>query len=331
MKPEDLKSKNNRGKNFVFFGLLIALVIFLLVVGGRAGNIKEIYIYDLYDRAMNGEIARIYTQEGNSKGKVLLKNTEVNEKKFPEQADYWFNYNENANTELMKLVSEIREYLNDENVDKTSEKYIALSSLEMNTFWIQDEEAVNVWSYLLPVLYIGLIIGVGVIFFRMISKSNSKNAAFGKSKARLVEKSKIKFTDVAGIDEEKEELKEIVDFLKNPKKFIEIGARIPKGILLEGPPGTGKTLLAKAIAGEAGVPFFSISGSDIVPLFIALFISKSAVKHGNAVTKSSLDPIDSLRRKGYLGDHIDNASAFRYNFLGYIQIDFRLTASGDSE
>ena len=100
--------------------------------------------------------------------------------------------------------------------------------------------------------------------------------SFGKSRARIStdEKRKVTFEDVAGADEEKEELKEIVEFLKSPKKFIELGARIPKGVLLVGPPGTGKTLLARAVSGEAGVPFFSISGSDFVEMFVGVGASR---------------------------------------------------------
>ena len=100
--------------------------------------------------------------------------------------------------------------------------------------------------------------------------------AFGKSRAKLHQdtKRRITFEDVAGADEEKNELKEVVDFLKNPRKYLELGARIPKGILLVGPPGTGKTLLARAVAGEAGVPFFSISGSDFVEMFVGVGASR---------------------------------------------------------
>ena len=96
--------------------------------------------------------------------------------------------------------------------------------------------------------------------------------SFGKSKAKMLLDSKVKttFKDVAGIDEEKKELEEIVDFLKNGEKYVKLGARIPKGVLLVGPPGTGKTLMAKAVAGEAGVPFFSISGSDFVEMFVGV-------------------------------------------------------------
>ena len=101
-------------------------------------------------------------------------------------------------------------------------------------------------------------------------------ANFGKSRAKMMTESakKVTFAEVAGLAEEKEELEEIVDFLKSPKKYIEVGARIPKGVILVGPPGTGKTLLAKAVAGEAGVPFFSISGSDFVEMFVGVGASR---------------------------------------------------------
>ena len=98
--------------------------------------------------------------------------------------------------------------------------------------------------------------------------ANAKMMNFGKSRARLSRDSKVTFHDVAGLEEEKEELEEVVDFLRQPQKYTSVGARIPKGLLLVGPPGTGKTLLAKAVAGEAGVPFFSISGSDFVEMFV---------------------------------------------------------------
>ena len=99
---------------------------------------------------------------------------------------------------------------------------------------------------------------------------------FGKSKAKPVEKknNKVRFSDVAGAEEEKQELVEVVEFLRDPRKFLSLGARIPSGVLLEGPPGTGKTLLAKAVAGEAGVPFFSISGSDFVEMFVGVGASR---------------------------------------------------------
>ena len=127
------------------------------------------------------------------------------------------------------------------------------------------------WSWLPTILYIAIIIIIGVFFFRMLSASAGGNQSaldFSKSKARRIDDSKVRFKDVAGCDEEKAEMMELVDYLKNPKKYTRCGAKLPKGFLLVGPPGTGKTLLAKAVAGEVGVPFFSISGSDFVEMFV---------------------------------------------------------------
>ncbi|NNG00497.1 MAG: ATP-dependent metallopeptidase FtsH/Yme1/Tma family protein [Desulfobacteraceae bacterium] len=121
-----------------------------------------------------------------------------------------------------------------------------------------------------------VLIGVWIFFMRQMQSGGGKALSFGKSRARLMtdQQEKVTFEDVAGIDEAKEELGEIVDFLKNPRKFTRLGGRIPKGVLLMGPPGTGKTLLARAIAGEAGVPFFSISGSDFVEMFVGVGASR---------------------------------------------------------
>ena len=121
-----------------------------------------------------------------------------------------------------------------------------------------------------------ILIGVWIFFMRQMQAGGGKAMSFGKSRARLLsdQSAKVTFEDVAGIDEAKEELGEIVEFLSDPKKFTRLGGRIPKGVLLMGPPGTGKTLLARAIAGEAGVPFFSISGSDFVEMFVGVGASR---------------------------------------------------------
>ncbi len=161
-------------------------------------------------------------------------------------------------------------------------------------------------SYVLPILIV-LIIGV-FLFVIINSRSmgagqNSKMMNFGKSKARMYQgdENTIRLKDVAGLKEEKEELDEIVEFLKNPEKFIKVGARIPKGVLLEGPPGTGKTLLAKAIAGEAEVPFFSISGSDFVEMFVGVGASRVRDLFDDAKKYSPcivfIDEIDAVARR----------------------------------
>ena len=147
-----------------------------------------------------------------------------------------------------------------------------------------------------------LLIGVWVFFMRQMQVGGGKAMSFGKSRAKLLteNQNKVTFDDVAGIDEAKEELEEIIAFLKDPKKFTKLGGRIPKGVLLIGPPGTGKTLLARAIAGEAGVPFFSISGSDFVEMFVGVGASRvrDLFEQGkkNAPCIIFIDEIDAVGR-----------------------------------
>lgn len=137
-----------------------------------------------------------------------------------------------------------------------------------------DNSTSNVWDIVYPLVMLALVIGLGVYLMRSFARQNNQNMDFGRSRAHAIKNIKVRFADVAGADEEKEELQEIIDFLKNPQKYNDIGARIPHGVLLVGPPGTGKTLFAKAVAGEAGVPFFSISGSDFVEMFVGVGASR---------------------------------------------------------
>ncbi len=168
------------------------------------------------------------------------------------------------------------EFSGDNSPEAIVQKAIAEGRLDPKNVEINitDPNATNWTDYIFPVVWICLIIALGVIMFRQIARQNNQNIDFGRSKARVVQNMKVRFSDVAGADEEKEELQEIIDFLKDPKKFSDIGARIPKGVLLVGPPGTGKTLFAKAVAGEAGVPFFSMSGSDFVEMFVGVGASR---------------------------------------------------------
>ncbi len=144
---------------------------------------------------------------------------------------------------------------------------LTTSSVEMN---FADPNAGSIWSSLFPIL--GIVLVALMFWLIMRSASGSNNAAMniGKNKAHVQNNLKVRFSDVAGAEEEKEELQEVVEFLKSPKKFSNLGARIPSGVLLVGPPGTGKTLFAKAVAGEAGVPFFSVSGSDFVEMYVGV-------------------------------------------------------------
>ena len=161
-------------------------------------------------------------------------------------------------------------------------------------------------SLMISIIQVLLMAGVVIVIIMVMNGSanagNAKMANFGKSRARLVlDVKNINFSNVAGLIEEKEELEEIVDFLRNPKKYIDLGARIPKGVLLEGPPGTGKTLLAKAVAGEAKVPFFTISGSDFVGMFVGVGASRVrdlfAEAKKNAPCIIFIDEIDAVARR----------------------------------
>ena len=172
------------------------------------------------------------------------------------------------------------------------------------------EQSESIWMFILSLLTpFGLLIIFLIFWFLFMSGAQGNNGgnktmAFGKSRARMMnpaDKNKVTFDDVAGVDEEKEELEEIVEFLKNPKKFTDMGARIPKGVLLVGSPGTGKTLLAKAVAGEAGVPFFIISGSDFVEMFVGVGASRVRDLFDEAKRKAPciifIDEIDAVGRQ----------------------------------
>ena len=165
-----------------------------------------------------------------------------------------------------------------------------------------DSNSPTLWNYILGYLPMFLLIGVWIFFMRQMQSGSGKALGFGKSKARLLtEKSgRVTFDDVAGIDEAKQELQEVVEFLKDPQKFQKLGGKIPKGVLLVGSPGTGKTLVARAVAGEANVPFFTISGSDFVEMFVGVGASRvrdmfeQAKKHAPCIV--FIDEIDAVGR-----------------------------------
>ena len=184
--------------------------------------------------------------------------------------------------------------------DEDADIRALLSKLDLS-YTYTDPNAGSIWSSLLP---LGGTILIAIVFFILImqTQGGTKSAMnFAKTNARVNQNLKVRFTDVAGAEEEKEELAEVVDFLKNPKKFSDLGARIPKGVLLVGPPGTGKTLFAKAVAGEAGVPFFSISGSDFVEMFVG--VGASRVRDLFDIAKKNMpcivfiDEIDAVGRQ----------------------------------
>ncbi|MBE7091627.1 MAG: ATP-dependent zinc metalloprotease FtsH [Clostridiales bacterium] len=190
--------------------------------------------------------------------------------------------------------------------DELEKKLIAAQENDINGFKYDTQYVSAPWYIeFLPYIFLLLIIGVTIFFFASQSAGNGKAMQFGRSTAKLYDdsKKKITFNDVAGADEEKEELEEIVGFLKNPNKYTKMGARIPKGVLLVGPPGTGKTLLAKSVAGEAGVPFFSITGSDFVELYVGIGAARVRDLFNQAKKNSPciifIDEIDAVgRRRG---------------------------------
>ena len=170
-------------------------------------------------------------------------------------------------------------------------------------FTFADPNAGSIWSSLFPLLGVVLVAVIFLWIMRSSMGGNSKAMNIGKTKAHVQSNLKVRFADVAGAEEEKEELQEVVEFLKNPKKFSDLVARIPRGVLLVGPPGTGKTLFAKAVAGEAGVPFFSVSGSDFVEMYVG--VGASRVRDLFDVAKKNqpciifIDEIDAVgRRRG---------------------------------
>ncbi len=188
-----------------------------------------------------------------------------------------------------------------ESVGKEIEEQVKAGTLKVDT---PEPKTAPWWLSILPSLGLIVIMIIFWVFFMQQSQGGGRGVmSFGKSKARVStdEKGRKTFDDVAGADEEKEELKEIVEFLKKPEKFRNLGARIPKGVLLVGPPGTGKTLLAKAVAGEAGVPFFSISGSDFVEMFVGVGASRVRDLFEQAKKNSPciifIDEIDAVGRQ----------------------------------
>ena len=228
--------------------LIIGVIVIVLLSSIMENSSSKMIYSELLTSIENREVESIKISSDGSMATVKLKNSRLEKEVNIPSLDSFMTY---------------------------AEDYLKTGEVEL------EEERESIWITVLSLITpFGLLIIFFIFWFLMMSGSNqngSRNMSFGKSKARLVnagEKNRVTFDDVAGVDEEKEELQEIVEFLKNPKKFTDMGARIPKGVLLVGQPGTGKTLLAKAVAGEAGVPFFIISGSDFVEMFVGVGASR---------------------------------------------------------
>ena len=236
----------------IFFALLILLVIsgIFTLYSAPSEKPQEIPLNELATQINEGKVAKIVVEENDLT--IELKDGTKQKSRKEQEAS---------------LTQSLINY----GVDQEKFKEISLDVKQPSGFLVW---AGAMLPFLIPFLFIALFLW---FMFRQAQKGQTQAFTFGKSKARMAQpdkKQKITFKDVAGIEEAKEELKEIVEFLKHPKKFIDIGARIPRGVLLMGPPGTGKTLLAKAVAGEASVPYFHISGSEFVEMFVGVGASR---------------------------------------------------------
>ncbi len=292
------KKKNNRWKSILTYGLILVLAVVLIYwFVSKNEKDKQITYSEFQIMVESGEIAEVdiygYTVR-------IRKVGGVEDKDFPKKVDAFFtvmnpsafeNWLKERNEEILADTNNYEKDENGKDVLKEGTGYI-----EFNGEW----EGESWLSSIMPYLSIGVVVILGIFLFKSMS-GNNKGFGFGRSKAKLVVSSNVRFKDVAGADEEKQELQEVVEFLKNPARFTEIGARIPKGILLVGPPGTGKTLLAKAVAGESKVPFFSISGSDFVELYVGVGASRVRDLFDNAKSNSPcivfIDEIDAVGRQ----------------------------------
>lgn len=241
--------------------LLLSLVMLLFSDYNTSG--EKITADQAITMIETKQVELFYAQNGIAKIKVI-ENSSVTKQTFPARADYYFKYTTQSIERVMDAIDENNQKAKNDN----SYTHIEWDLMPYEpSFWEQ------ITPYLSILFFVALLAGI-VILYRSMASSNKGAMTFGKSRARAVTNVKVRFADIAGADEEKEELKEIVDFLRNPQKFIRLGARIPKGILLVGQPGTGKTLLARAVAGESNVKFLSISGSDFVEMFVGVGASR---------------------------------------------------------
>lgn len=281
---------NKVTKQIAFF-LLVGLIIMAIFRLSDTGNNKVTLDYSVFiEKAKNGEISKVRI-DNNKKISGKYKNSEGKGNNVSGGDGYDF----------VTLIP----YDDPELIKSLMDNKIAVEG--------SDEDDKLFLKGLLNFLpWLLFFVFIWFLMFRQIQGAGNKALAFGKSRARLNPdlKNKVNFNDVAGADEAKEELKEVVEFLKEPKKFINIGAKIPKGVLLVGPPGTGKTLLARAIAGEAGVPFFSISGSDFVEMFVGVGASRvrDLFEQGKKsapciIFIDEIDAVGRLRGAGLGGGH----------------------------
>jgi len=278
---EDLNSiGRNRFSKFYFLGIVV--LVCLIIYSFSQSFVNNDYAYSDFLTDLKANNIKQLTIKQNKEvptGKLVIKLSNSNESK-------------------IVYVTDVNKVISDIDKAKVDNNKIKLKP------YIPDVSRDSVFlTSVLPMILLGIVVVVVLMMMNAnAGGGGGKMANFGKSRAKMVVEIKnMDFTKVAGLEEEKEELEEIVDFLKDPKKYISLGARIPKGVLLEGPPGTGKTLLAKATAGEAGVPFFTISGSDFVEMFVGVGASRvrdlfeQAKKNAPCIV--FIDEIDAVARR----------------------------------
>ena len=283
-----------RGPGIYVLILLVILLTYTSMATPGVGEQKKIsYKPELIDLVKQNKIKAVSITENVLVG--LYSDTNIKDESFPDQYDFTTNIPsiDVFTGDINKIVAQMK-----------GKDVATISSADWPfTYDTPPKPETAWWVSLLP--YIVMLLIFGGLWYMMMQQSQGGNKgvmSFGKSRARMStgDDKRVVFDDVAGSKEEKEELQEVVEFLRNPRKFIEVGARIPKGLLLVGPPGTGKTLLARAVAGEAGVPFFSISGSDFVEMFVG--VGASRVRDLFETAKKSvpcivfIDEIDAVGR-----------------------------------
>lgn len=287
---------NNKRTFLMIAAMVIVVLVLAIILTNTMKTEPEVLSYDtLIEKVKNGSIEALYFDGDYIVNVLYTKDAETSAEDYSKKV-------QNFKAGKYKDATAVITYRN--NLVLALEKLQAEENVEMPTIWLNDPSEGSFWNYVPYILSIVGIIGLAIFLFIAMRKQGGGASGamnFGKTKSKAVDKVKVRFTDVAGAEEEKQELKEIVEFLKNSKKFKEIGAKIPKGVLLVGPPGTGKTLFAKAVAGEANVPFFSISGSDFVEMFVG--VGASRVRDLFAQAKKAqpcivfIDEIDAVGRK----------------------------------
>ena len=278
------KSMNNRSTRFIMIALLVILIISIIYSFGNANGPVEIANSDFTFLLDNGGITSVEVTP--LAGETNYRAYKVTGKLL--DGDVYITYFANDDE-----LNEVRNVVNAINTDGDTTNNILLVFHRGATY--------SILNIIFPIILVAGVVVMLVVMMRGGSNANKQAFDFGKSRAQVSKNQQTTFNDVAGADEEKEELKEIIDFLKNPKKYMELGARIPKGVLLVGPPGTGKTLIARAVAGEAKVPFYFVSGSDFLEMFVGVGASRVRDMFKTAKTHAPcilfIDEIDAVGRQ----------------------------------